>query len=281
MSIWQAIWLGLLQGVTEFLPVSSSGHLMVMERLLSVEEPGTFLVVALHFGTLTAIIVFFRRELWRLSHDGVVGLALHARGRGAAVVAERAPQFPAALAVAVGSVPVAVAGAAVKLTMEEALSSLVLSGACLVVTGCVLLASRFAPRPADGAVGPRRGVVIGLAQAVAVLPGISRSGVTIVAGRFMRLPPGAAARFSFLLAVPAMCGAALWEFSEALTDAPAAAGTAAFYAATCAGTLVAMATGLASLRVLMRIVIRGRLHWFAAYCVPLGLTVLALALWMG
>jgi undecaprenyl-diphosphatase len=264
--------LGLLQGITEFLPVSSSGHLVAAQHLLGIEQPGALLEVALHVGTLAAIVIAFRVELWQLVRDGFAGLSLRLRGTDAALLDERAPLFPTALAVVVGSVPAAVAAIAIKLGAENVLDSLLSCGVCLTVTGGVLLASRWAPRATVERVGPARGIVIGLAQAAALLPGISRSGSTIVAGRFLGVEGAGAARFSFLLAVPAIAGAGIFEAYDLLTGEAAATGLSP-PGPVAVGMLVSMTVGLASIAVLMRIVRSGRLHWFAAYCVPVGVVI--------
>lgn len=277
MSTVQAILLGLLQGVTEFLPVSSSGHLVAAQHMLGIEQPGTFVEVALHLGTLAAIIVVLRSELRQLVRDGFAGLALCLRGADAAILAERAPLFPTAVAIVAGSVPAAVAGIAVKLAVEDVLDSLLSCGICLTVTGAVLLASRWAPEPTTDRVGPARGVAVGLAQAVALLPGISRSGSTIVAGRFLGIKGEAAARFSFLLAVPAMAGAGMFQAHDLLTGGAAGAGSGSL-GPVAVGMLVSLVVGIASITLLMRIIRRGRLHWFAAYCMPLGVTIVLYSL---
>ncbi|MDP6439907.1 MAG: undecaprenyl-diphosphate phosphatase [Candidatus Brocadiia bacterium] len=272
--------LGLLQGATEFLPVSSSGHLVILKNLLGVESNGLLLEVCLHLGTLVAILLVFRSDLWKLIVDGVKGAWLLARGRRAEL-AEAAPGFSTALAIVVGSVPVAAAGLLIhRLELEEGLKSPRLAGAMLVVTGLVLAAGRLAPRGGlrEGP-GAARGFLIGIAQAVAILPGISRSGSTIVAGCFLGLRREAAARFSFLLAVPAMVGAGVWKLAPALAsggDAWAPTGGGLSFAIVC-GTIVAALSGWACLSLLLRIIRRGQLHWFAAYCVPAGLACFILS----
>jgi undecaprenyl-diphosphatase len=281
MSTWQAILLGLVQGLTEFLPVSSSAHLVAAQALLGANTPGVMLEVSLHFGTLLAILIVFQRALVKVARDGLVGTWLYARGARAEAVAEGAPQFPVALAVLVGSVPVAAAGVLLEEQVKRAFASPGTAGAFLCVTGLLLLATRKAPAPRTDRVGPVRGLAIGLAQAAALLPGISRSGATIAAGYFLGLERGAAARFSFMLAVPALIGAPLWEAYRAASAARAVAapGTDPLVhaGALAAGTLVAALVGTACLLVLMRVVERGRLHWFAAYCLPVGLLMMAAA----
>jgi len=273
MTIMQAIFLGALQGATEFLPVSSSAHLVAGQAFLHVESSPLAVGVALHFGTLLAILAVLWRSVLGLARDFFVGSARLLAGSGVASALERAPLFPVAVAIIIGTVPAGAAGVLLEGTIERAFSSPAVAGACLMVTGLVLVASRFAPAARVDRVGPGRGLVIGLAQALALLPGISRSGITIVAGYFVGLERGTAAKFSFLLAAPAIAGAAtfeLWHGLGAAGEAPRVeAGPLVL------GVLSSAAVGAACLLVLLRLVERGRLHWFAAYCLPAGALMLA------
>jgi len=270
MSILQAALLGILQGFTEFLPISSSGHLLIAQEMLDVQEPGNTLEIALHCGTLMAIIVVFRRALWAVIRDAVVGLRICLARGGRDALAEGAPQFPVAMAIVIGSVPAAIAGFLAKTQCEGLFDSLRLCGAGLLLTGFTLLAMRWAPAGGDAKVRPQRGFLIGLAQAVAILPGVSRSGSTIVAARFLGIKRETAATFSFLLAIPAMFGAGMLEVVGMIRNGtPHTAPTALAI-----GTFAAFATGVASLVLLMHLIKKGKFHWFALYCIPLGVLVL-------
>jgi len=215
----------------------------------------------------------FGRALWQLVRDGTVGGLVLLSSRSLREAEQRAPLFPTALAVAVGTVPVAVLGVAFEGLVERAFASLFGAGAFLCVTGLFLLASRFAPQVRTDRVGPVRGLVIGLVQAAALLPGISRSGITITAGYFAGVERGEAARFSFLLAVPALAGALVWKLRHGLGAALATASTGQGTlpaGVLASGTLVAALSGTVCLLLLLRVVEKGRLHWFAAYCLPAG-----------
>jgi len=271
MTTLDAILLGLVQGLTEFLPVSSSAHLVAAQRLLGVQAPGVLLEVALHGGTLAAILLVLWRDVAALAADGVRGALLYARGAGREVVSARAPLFGMAVAIVVGTVPAALAGVLAGRAIAGLFDSMAAAGAFLCCTGLILLASRLAPAGAGGGLTVRRGLLVGLAQAVALLPGISRSGVTIVAGRLVGLDRRTAGRFSFLLAAPALAGAALWELARTLPTAQAEAGDPLIRAgALSTGVLVSALVGALSLVALLRLIERGRLHWFAAYCLPAG-----------
>ena len=182
----------------------------------------------------------------------------------------------------IGSVPVALAGAFLEDRVEAMFDRPAAVGAFLVLTGVLLLSTRFCPSPRTDRVGPGRGLAIGLAQALALLPGISRSGITISAACWLGVDRRAAGRFSFLLATPALVGAAFWKARHLLNgaapaSAPAGGDPLIQAGALAAGVLVSAAVGTVCLLLLLRVVERGRLHWFAAYCVPVGALMWALA----
>jgi len=272
MSTIQAVLLGLVQGLTEFLPVSSSAHLAAAQALLGVQAPAAGVAIALHCGTLLAILIVFWRDLWAVALDGLRGGLGILRGESMRTIVQTAPLWPTAVAIVLGSVPAGLAGLLLGEKVELLFSNVVASGALLFVTGLLLLSSRCAPAPRTDRVDARRGLVIGMAQAAALLPGISRSGATIVTGCLLGVERRAAGRFSFLLAVPAMVGAALWELRRASAAPQAAAGQDELIraGALAAGVLVSTLVGTVCLLFLLRVVERGRLHWFAAYCLPAG-----------
>jgi undecaprenyl-diphosphatase len=272
MSTIQAVLLGLVQGLTEFLPVSSSAHLAAAQALLGVQAPAAGVAIALHCGTLLAILIVFWQDLWAVALDGLRGGLGILRGKSMGTIAQTAPLWPTAVAIVIGSVPAGLAGLLLGEKVELLFSNVVASGALLFVTGLLLLSSRWSPAPRTDRVDARRGFVIGMAQAAALLPGISRSGATIVTGCLLGVERRAAGRFSFLLAVPAMVGAALWELHRASAAPQAAAGQDELIrmGALAAGVLVSTLVGTVCLLFLLRVVERGRLHWFAAYCLPAG-----------
>jgi undecaprenyl-diphosphatase len=267
MNTVQTIFLGLLQGATEFLPVSSSAHLVAAERLLGTSYQGVVLEVALHFGTLVSIVIVLWKDLLGVVADAVSGALALARSHSMRAACAKAPLFPVALAIVVGSVPAGLAGVLLEDVFEKAFKNLTACGLFLMATGAVLFMTRFARRPRVEQVGPGRGFLIGLAQAIAILPGISRSGSTIAAGLLLGVERRCAGRFSFLLAVPALTGAALWEGRKVLTAAPGALPPLGLMGL---GALTSAAVGTACLLLLLHVVERGRLHWFAAYCLPIG-----------
>ncbi len=258
MTLWQGVILGLVQGLTEFLPVSSSGHLVLVEHLLGVKMPGVFFEVSLHVATLGSVLVVYGRRLGAI----LVG-----------AVRRDPPSLRYLWMLVLGTVPAGILGVALHHRIEEAFSSLAFVGGAFVVTGFILWSTR---RRAGQQSEPRApdALAIGLAQAVAILPGISRSGSTVSAALWRNLAPAAAAEFSFLLAVPVIAGAALLEGRHA-TASLAAIGVVPFVTA----FVVAFASGIWAMRFLVALLQRGRFYAFAPYCWAVGALTLALALW--
>jgi len=265
MSLWEIILLAIVQGLTEFLPVSSSGHLLVANRLLEAmgRPPVQDLLevsIVLHLGTLAAVLVFYRREIVRLfsSDRRLIPLLI------------------------LGTIPAALLGVLLKKVMAEEqsaqiLENVLLAGFMFPVTALLLVwAERRTPGELHyNQLGWGKVLVIGLFQAVALLPGISRSGSTIAAGLSVGLRREASATFAFLLAIPAIAGAGLLESIDMLKSG--STGTPAGLLAV--GFFVSMVVGLGSLALLIRWVRRGRLTMFAYYLVPLGIAVVLWRCW--
>jgi undecaprenyl-diphosphatase len=244
--------LGLLQGLTEFLPVSSSGHLVLAQAVLGVAAPGVALEAAAHVGTLFALVLYFRRDL---AH-----LAVRVRRRGE-------EQRYAGLLV-LGTVPVVVVGLLARGAIEQAFRSPHLVGWMLLVTAAVLVVGDRKRRAARERVRALDAAAVGLAQAAALLPGISRSGATVAQGIALGLKPSTAARFSFLLAIPAVAGASAFGLVQAV-------GRPGVEWAGLAVTMgCALVSGLAAIAFFLRVVRSGVLWPFAVYCAALGLAVL-------
>ena len=251
MNYGQAIVLGLVQGLTEFLPVSSSGHLVVAEAAVGLTTPGVVVEVMLHVATLLAVVIVYRSRLAEL----VVGCV---RGQTA--------QWRMVGLLALASVPAAVVGLALQDFFERAFDSLLIVGIDFLVTGVVLWSTR---RVAQHAATDVPGVVaagaIGIAQAAAILPGISRSGTTVATALWFRVRPERAAEFSFLMALPAIAGAAVLELPRLSTGAGGAGpGPLAI------GFVVALVSGVFAIRFLVALLRRGAFHRFAPYCWAIG-----------
>lgn len=266
----EAVLLGLVQGLTEFLPVSSSGHLAIGQALLGIRSPGIAFEVLVHFATLVVIMAAFRRETGLLVGAAARLPRLILQGGLRRALAQEGDVRLLAL-VALGSVPAGVAGLLVRDVVGELFADVRAVGWALLVTGALLWASDRA-RPGRNAllvITPAQALVVGIAQACALVPGISRSGATIVAGLFAGLSREAAAGFSFLLAIPAILGATFLELKDFAADGvPLPAG------AVLAGMAAAGLAGYGALRMLLRFVRAGRLSWFAYYAWAAGIAAL-------
>lgn len=259
MNLVPLVVLALVQGLTEFLPVSSSGHLVLLQHWLGAYSGDVFLDVMLHVGTLGSVLWVYRAEVRRLLRFD-----------------PPAVQYMAAIVV--GTLPAVAVGLAFKERIESLFSSPVAAGAALIFTGFILLSTRGAR--SDGRtlrgewypVAPPlgRALLIGCAQALAILPGISRSGSTISASLWLKLPRAEAARFSFLLSVPAIAGALVLQVLGGA--GPQQEG----WLGAGIGAVVAFAVGLAAIRLTAMAVIQRHFWKFAFYCVPLGVLVLLL-----
>lgn len=276
MAALKAIILGLVQGLTEFLPISSSGHLVLGQHLFGLETPEILFDVLLHLGTLVAVLIVFRREVLDILAE-LVKLPGRITSRHALAAAWREePIFRLMVLIIIGSVPTAALGFSLKELFEALFGSTLAVGAALLATGTVLFLTKLV-KPEGRAISGFRvidALAIGLAQGLAIAPGLSRSGLTISAGLFLGLDRQLAARYSFLLSLPAILGAL---GLEALSAGPGAFGSFEIGA----GFLAALAGGLLALIVLLELVRRGRLHYFAYYCWPAGLVVLGWRLWAG
>lgn len=242
MTTLEALILGIVQGLTEFLPVSSSAHLVMGEELLGANEPGIAFDVLVHGATLLAVFVYFRRRILQL-------------------IVERSWAY--AGKIVVGTIPAGIVGLALESAIERTFAAPALVVFTLLVTGGVLLSLKAIPEDREEVVEPSwwQAWWIGCAQMMAILPGISRSGSTIVAGRWLGMAPGAAAEFSFLLGVPAVAGAIVLQAGE-MRDA-AQAGQGLVYAVGLMGALVA---GIVAIMLVFRLLARRAFPLFGWYC---------------
>jgi undecaprenyl-diphosphatase len=256
------VLLAVLQGIAEFLPISSSGHLLIAGRLLDFNPPGVRVETMLHFGTLLAICLYYQRRLRRLL-TGLFQWDPAARRQCGFLL--------------LSSLPIV----GVYLVFHEPLEAVYensrLAAAMLLATGGALLSLRLR-RPAEGAAAPStptradaplcvwRAVTIGLAQALAILPGISRSGATIVAARHLGLAPAHAAEFSFLMSIPPLLGGTLLS----LFDQAGNLASGLTWSVLALGALVAAVVGYGAITVLLRVLNSGHFWMFGVYCLAAG-----------
>lgn len=261
-SIFQALVLGLVQGLGEFLPISSSAHLVLVPWLLHWQDPGLSFDVALHFGTLVAVLWYFRREWMALARAAWQV----ASTRRVVTIEQRR-----AVAIVVATVPGAIFGFLLEKRAETTFRNPALVAVLLIIAGIVLwLVDRYAAeaRPLTN-IRLSDGAWIGLAQVFALLPGVSRSGSTITAARALKLDRNGAAAFSFLMSMPIIAGAALLKIPHVLREG-------GLGAPLLVGVLASAISGWFAISALLRYVSRHSYGVFAAYRVVAGLLVLAI-----
>lgn len=269
LTVFKAIILGALQGATEFLPVSSSGHLVIAQDLLGVQLDGGGLLafdVCLHFGTLIAVFAAFWRDILSII-CGIFGF-IPKQGFGDDMDVKRA-RFTA-LWIVIGTVPAVVVVFLFKDFFETLTTNALAAAFMLLVTGSFLWLTRFAKERTTGfsGLGFWRTIAIGCAQAVAILPGISRSGSTISMALFTGIDRNTAARFSFLLAIPAIGGAMVLSLGDL------AMLSSEILTAVIAGTIVSALVGFLCIKLLLIVIGKGRFSMFAYYCWAVGLIVI-------
>ncbi|MDO9509154.1 MAG: undecaprenyl-diphosphate phosphatase [Thermovirgaceae bacterium] len=262
--MFQCAVLGLLQGITEFLPVSSSGHLVIAQSLLGWQDPAIAFDVMLHLATMAATMVYFQREIFDVAAAWFGGLFSPAR--------RDLPGWMYGWGVVAGTLVTVAVVLMTRPLIHLFFGSTLFVGFALMITGLALFYGRTIPR-GRLSVTPSSGIKVGLAQGVAAFPGISRSGFTIIAGLRSGLAPAEAFSFSFLLSLPATLGAAILEIAGSgnrvglLSSLPQG---------WWAGMILAFVSGLLALSILHRVVVGGRWGIFAAYCFAAGGLVLAL-----
>jgi len=269
MTWWEALLLGLVQGLTEFIPVSSSGHLVLGQRLLglSAEQADITFDVFVHFGTVLSILTVYWREVADLLGEAWAGFR-----RPTAIPSRYAKNdtFRLGIFILITLIPTGIVYVLFRDQLEQAFQSPRLTCAMLLVTGVLLLLTRLRPQP-EGALSPLKSVVVGLAQSAAMIPGISRSGATICTALYQNVRPERAANFSFLMLLPVVLGATLLKSIELVEQ-----GLATAWAPLAVGTVAAYGSGILAIYVVIDFVRRGNLQYFAYYCFLVG----GLGLWL-
>ncbi len=261
MDSIETVFLGIIQGLTEFLPISSSGHLVLVQNLLGAKEPKLLLDCALHLGTLMAVCLFFRADLGRMIVETWQFIKHRPDHQS-----EIGPHAALVLWVLVGCAPTALIGLIFRDPLEKLFGSVSVVGVMLVTTGAIVAITRFLPKRNEGRIkiGLVTALAIGISQGLAIIPGISRSGITIVCGLLLGLDRELAGRFSFLLSIPAIIGALILELDTAAIERVG-------YIPMLLGTVSSALVGLAALKLLMGMVSKGHLYYFAPYCWAIGL----------
>ena len=264
MDAFQAIVLGIVQGLTEFLPISSSAHLRIVPAFAGWGDPGAAFTAVVQLGTMAAVLLYFRKDLWAITTGFLAGLRDASR-RGT-------QEWRQGTYLIIGTIPIVIFGLIFSNQIEDEARNLRLMGVTLIALGVLLLiAERVARRDREiESVTRRDAVLIGVAQACALVPGVSRSGATITAGLLLGFDRAAAARFSFLLSVPAVVLSGLYEIKDIGGEG------AVGFVPTVIATIFAFVSGYASIAFLLKFLVSHTTAVFVAYRIVLGVVVLAL-----
>jgi len=252
MTTPEAIILGIIQGLTEFLPVSSSGHLVLFQKIFGLKQAELFFDVAVHLGTLVAVIAVFRREVNNIISALIRLSSLAGPKESILQKIESDPQLKMALLIVIGSIPTAILGFLFAGIAEPLFASEMITGLMLMVTGLLLWLTRRTRASVDPArsdrLTPKNALIIGMVQGLAIIPGISRSGSTISIGLLLGIDREMAARYSFLLSIPAIIGAGLLSLKDGISQPDLA------IRATLLGSFTAALVGYAALKLLLQLV---------------------------
>lgn len=250
------VLLAIIQGVTEFIPVSSSGHLVIAQGIMDIAEPGVTLEVMLHLGTLFAVFAVFHKDVTGLIKGFLSSLGIIPKGH---------PYSNLAWMIILASFPAGFAGFLFYSRISALFGEPFFAYLFLIFTGGILISGYFASEGDVNykSVGPIKAFLLGLSQVLTILPGISRSGTTITAGLFLKLDRDSAARFSFLMSIPAVGGATLYELRNfTAVDSPPSL--------LIFGILLSFMSGFIAIKILMRVLLSGKFHYFGYYCVLAG-----------
>lgn len=268
MTWWEALFLGLVQGITEFVPVSSSGHLVLSQHLLGLgNETGITFEVFVHFGTVLSIFTVYGQEVADLLTEAWAALRAP---RSIPARYQENDTFRIGVFILVTLLPTGLVYLLFKAELEEAFASPWFTCAMLLVTGVLLLLTRLRPHP-EGDLTPLKSFVVGVGQSAAMIPGISRSGATICTALYQNVNPKRAANFSFLMLLPVVVGATLLKTVDLLEQ-----GLTTEWLPLLVGTVAAYGAGIAAIYIVLDFVRRGNLQYFAYYCFAAG----GLGLWL-
>jgi undecaprenyl-diphosphatase len=257
VTLIEILILAVVQGLTEWLPVSSSGHLVIAQKYLGLNLPLIFDVM-LHVGTVVVVLVVFRKDVAEILRALVKGDFETEEGK-------------LALFIALGSVPTALIGFAFHDLFESLFNNLLAVGSALLFTGFVLYFSE--KRIGNQKMGILDSLLIGLTQAVAIIPGVSRSGVTVATGLLRKIDKATAFKYSFLLSVPAVIGATILESRELIVGN-------VNIISMLLGVIISMIVGYISLKLLQKIVLTEKFHLFAYYCLAVGIAIIFFAIYL-
>jgi undecaprenyl-diphosphatase len=249
MTIFEAALLGIIQGITEFLPISSSGHLVIGQKLLGISVAGNYFEIVVHLGTLVSVLIVFSTDIWQLTKS---------------LKSKRTQNYIFTLVI--GTIPAVIIGFLFKDIVSEAFENIRIVAVSLMMTGIILLTTKYIETKLRD-ITISRGLLIGIAQSIAIIPGISRSGITISLGMHLGVAPEKAAKFSFLLAIPTIAGAGLLTGLDPMESS----GSLLPWFVLIVGFLSSLLVGWISLKWLLGLIKSGKFHWFGIYCLLVGL----------
>lgn len=256
----KAAILGVVQGITEFLPISSSGHLVIGAQVLNYQEPGIAFEIFLHLGTLFSVMLVFRKDI-----GGMIAAPFqYLKGNRTEDIIHHLKWD---IYVCIATLPAVFVGLFLKSSIETIFSSLLIVYSMLFCTGIIMIATKFLPQK-TGAVNGPRSFLMGCGQALAILPGLSRSGSTIFVGMALGVDRQVAARFSFIMSIPAILGAAVLQLNDLIASPPPVTSLLAIGV----GTVTSAISGYFAIVLLLDIVRKNRLQWFGYYCLVLSMT---------
>ena len=261
MNVLEAIILGIVQGLTEFLPVSSSGHLVLLQRVFNINEPSLFFDTMLHLGTLTAVFVVLWKDIWEILKNPIQKLTLF---------------------IIIATLPAVIAALTFKDAIEEIFISAKFLGICFLITTALLVTAEILSKRAKASGNIKdakdmnwiHALIIGVMQAFAIPPGISRSGATISGALFCKLDREIAARFSFLMSIPAILGAVALQTKDLIQNNAANIEYSIGPLAVIAGSLTSAITGFFAVKFMLKIIKEKSLYGFAIYTGILGIIVI-------
>ena len=270
MELYQGIILGIIQGLTEFLPVSSSGHLVLGQIFFGITQSQLAFDISVHVGTLLAVLVVYSSDISAMLSSLIGFFSKAVSFKPVAHLVSEDKNLQMAGLIIIGSIPTAFIGLVLKQFEHILFASEVLVGFMLILTGTILWLSRnfYFSESKNTEFGIKKSVFIGISQGLAVIPGISRSGTTIAVGMFLGLDRHMAAKFSFLLSIPAIVGAQILSIKDTIE------GGIAIDPVTIYATIASFITGLIALKLLLSLVHSGKFHLFAPYCWIIGSLVL-------
>ena len=249
MTVFDALILGMLQGLTEFLPVSSSGHLVLAQELLDVKNNGIAFEVVVHLGSLLAVLIYFRTRIVEIIKSIFDKTLIYPR--------------KIILFIFIGSLPAVVAVLFFKDFFEEAFSNPYLTSIMLIITGIILSSTQFIKIGSEQ-MKYKSSIIMGIGQALAIMPGISRSGTTIAIGMMAKVKPSEAAEFSFLLSIPAILGAVLFKYDELSSISADLTGLYLI------GLVTSFIFSLIAVYAVLKIINKGKFQYFGYYCLAAG-----------